>query len=232
MTAPIGVLKFASAGDRLVGDPGMEGTFPFPVCYGTVPGSYRDLIDGSEAACMNLCEAARALERQGACAIAGDCGLMVLYQDELAASVSVPVVASSLSLLPLAERMLGRGKKIGILTGRSKLLSSRHLRAAGADLSRVAIQGMENESHFAAVVLEGRERQNYEKMKHDVLHAVETLLANDAQVGAVLLECSNLTTFAKEVEERFSLPVFDVNLAIEMLYRSQNHINYADKQKE
>lgn len=72
MDSPIGVLKFASAGDRLVGDPGMEGTFTFPVCYGTVPGSYRDLIEGSQEACTNLCAAAKALERQGAWALAGD----------------------------------------------------------------------------------------------------------------------------------------------------------------
>ena len=91
MDSPIGVLKFASAGDRLVGDPGMEGTFTFPVCYGTVPGSYRDLIEGSQEACTHLCKAASGLEKQGACAIAGDCGLMALYQAELASSVSVPV---------------------------------------------------------------------------------------------------------------------------------------------
>ena len=90
---------------------------------------------------------------------------------------------------------------------------------------------MESESHFAAVVLEGRERQDYEKMKRDVRSAVGKLLAKDQQVGAILLECSNLTTFAREVEKQFALPVFDISLAIEMLYRSQNHINYADKQQ-
>lgn len=231
MDSPIGVLKFASAGDRLVGDPGMEGTFTFPVCYGTVPGSYRDLIEGSQEACTHLCKAASGLEKQGACAIAGDCGLMALYQAELASSVSVPVAASSLSLLPLIGYMINSEKKIGIITGHSQLLGQRHLTAAGADMERLAIQGMESESHFAAVVLEGRERQDYEKMKRDVHSAVGRLLAKDQQVGAILLECSNLTTFAREVEKQFALPVFDINLAIEMLYRSQNHINYADKQQ-
>lgn len=131
MDSPIGVLKFASAGDRLVGDPGMEGTFTFPVCYGTVPGSYRDLIEGSQEACTNLCAAAKALERQGAWALAGDCGLMALYQKEIADSVRVPVVSSSLVLLPMIQQMLGETLKVGVLTGHSLLLQKKHLEAVG-----------------------------------------------------------------------------------------------------
>ena len=161
MDSPIGVLKFASAGDRLVGDPGMEGTFTFPVCYGTVPGSYRDLIEGSQEACTNLCAAAKALERQGAWALAGDCGLMALYQKEIADSVRVPVVSSSLVLLPMIQQMLGETLKVGVLTGHSLLLQKKHLEAVGADIEKLVIQGMETQPHFCRVVIEGEDKQDY-----------------------------------------------------------------------
>ena len=60
----IGVLLFATAGDRLKGDPGYPGTFEFPVEYGIVEGSYRDLIEGSPDACRRLCEAAKKLAKK------------------------------------------------------------------------------------------------------------------------------------------------------------------------
>ena len=60
----IGVLLFATAGDRLKGDPGYPGTFEFPVEYGIVEGSYRDLIEGSPDACRRLCEAAKSWQKE------------------------------------------------------------------------------------------------------------------------------------------------------------------------
>lgn len=39
--------------------------------YGVVPGSYRDLLQGSDQVRERLCEAARELEGRGVCAIAG-----------------------------------------------------------------------------------------------------------------------------------------------------------------
>ena len=65
-TSPaIGVLLFESAGERRLGDPGLPGSFPFPVLFGTVSGSYRDLIEGSPAICEELCRAAKDLVRRG-----------------------------------------------------------------------------------------------------------------------------------------------------------------------
>lgn len=224
--APIGVLMFEHAGDRIIGDPGMPGTFPFPIRYGMVQGSYRDLIHGSPQACERLCAAAQRLEQEGVAAIAGDCGLMALYQSALARSVSVPIISSSLVLLPLAQCLIGEDRKIGIITGHSQLLSQQHLLGANADLSRLAIQGMEDQPHFREVVLEGRCPQDYQLMARDVRNAVRLLLERDETIGIILLECSNLTAFAGEVSKHFQLPVLDVNLAIQMLYLVRNHTDY------
>ena len=105
----IGVLLFATAGDRLKGDPGYPGTFEFPVEYGIVEGSYRDLIEGSPDACRRLCEAAKKLAKKNVSAIAGDCGLMALYQRQIADSAGIPVISSSLLFLPFARMMIPTG---------------------------------------------------------------------------------------------------------------------------
>ena len=152
----IGVLLFATAGDRLKGDPGYPGTFEFPVEYGIVEGSYRDLIEGSPDACRRLCEAAKKLAKKNVSAIAGDCGLMALYQRQIADSAGIPVISSSLLFLPFARMMISPGQSVGILTGHSALLGEHHLRAAGAgNPDGIIIYGMQNEPHFKEVVIEG-----------------------------------------------------------------------------
>lgn len=218
--APIGILLFSSAG-RIAGDPGHPDTFSFPVRLGLVEGSYRDLITGSEQARQRLRRGAAALAEQGAAAIAGDCGLMSLYQADLADASGVPVVASSLMLLPQILRMLPSAKTVGILTGHSDLLGEHHLRAAGvADSSRLTVQGMEEEPHFREVVIDGGAAADFFLMRRDVLSAAGKLLQKAPDTGAIVLECSNLATFAGELRQEFSLPVFDINSAVEFLHRA------------
>lgn len=227
MDAPVGILLFESAGGRIVGDPGAEGTFDFPVRYGVVPGGFQDLVEGSPQACERLCRAARILETQGVSAIAGDCGLMVLYQEELSRSVHIPVVSSSLVLLPLLRVMLGAGRQIGVLTGHSKLLGEHHLAAARVREDwEIVIAGMETQPHFRQAVLERSCAQEYSKMAQDVLRAAEELLERSDNLGAILLECSNLTTFAYEITKRYGIPVFDINLAVRMLRAAGDPVNF------
>ena len=66
-------------------------------------------------------EAAKNLEARGVKAIAGDCGFMAIYQQDIARAVSVPVITSSLLLVPLVYRMLAENKKVGILTPHPEL---------------------------------------------------------------------------------------------------------------
>lgn len=225
--SPVGILLFESVGSRIVGDPGAEGTFDFPVRYGVVPGSFQDLIEGSPQACERLCQAARALEAEGVSAIAGDCGLMVLYQEELSQSVDVPVASSSLVLLPLLRAMLGPDRQIGVMTGHSKLLGKHHLAAAGAGEDQgIVLAGMESQSHFRQAVLERSCAQEYPKMARDVLQAAEELLERSDSLGTILLECSNLTPFAHEITRRHGVPVFDINVAIRMLRVAGSPVNF------
>lgn len=214
----IGVLLFATAGDRLKGDPGFLGTFEFPVEYGIVEGSYRDLINGSPDACKRLCEAALKLEQKNVSAIAGDCGLMALYQRQIADSVGIPVISSSLIFIPLVKIMISKEQSIGILTGHSAFLGEDHLRAAGLqNQNGIVIYGMQDEPHFKEVVIEGTTKQEYHKMKEDVLNGVRHLKESCNALGAIILECSNLAVFSAEIAKEYKIPVFDINTAIYMM---------------
>ena len=225
----IGVLLFATAGDRLKGDPGYPGTFEFPVEYGIVEGSYRDLIEGSPDACRRLCEAAKKLAKKNVSAIAGDCGLMALYQRQIADSAGIPVISSSPLFLPFARMMIPPGQSVGILTGHSALLGEHHLRAAGAgNPDGIIIYGMQNEPHFKEVVIEGTAKQDYVRMKEDVLNGVRHLSGACNDLGAVLLECSNLAVFGAEITKEFHIPVFDINTGVYMMQEVLSKKNYCE----
>lgn len=223
----IGILLFATAGDRLKGDPGYPGTFDFPVEYGIAEGSYRDLTDGSPDACVKLCEAAKRLEQLNVSAIAGDCGLMALCQRQLADTVKIPVISSSLLFIPMIRMMISQEQSIGILTGHSALLREHHLRAAGVmDQEGIVIHGMQEEPHFKEVVIEGTARQEYGRMKEDVLNGVEHLRKSCKSLGAIILECSNLAVFSREIVKETGTPVFDINTGIHMMHEIVNKQNF------
>ncbi len=61
----VGVLVFRGESPRVPGDPGHGATFPFPVCYEVVEGTFADLIEGSDAVKGKLCQAVKNLEAKG-----------------------------------------------------------------------------------------------------------------------------------------------------------------------
>jgi len=117
----VGILMLDTRFPRIVGDMGNAGTFPFPVRYHRVTGAAPDLVvrRGAEGLLDAFITGARALEAEGVGAITTNCGFLIKYQAQLAASVSVPVFTSTLLLVPLVHRMLSPGRRVGIMTARS-----------------------------------------------------------------------------------------------------------------
>ena len=67
------------------------------------------------------------------------------------------------------------------------------------------------------MVIEGQGRHDYDLMRRDVLRAAEKLLDRGRPVGGLLLECSNLCTYAWELSQTLRLPVFDIGTAAQFL---------------
>jgi len=223
----IGVLVFSGTSPRIPGDPGHAHTFSYPVCYGVVEGTFADLIDGSEQIKQHLIDTVTALKAAGVEGIVGDCGLMSLYQDELGSLCGLPVITSSLSLIPFIWNMLGREGPIGVITGHSQLLKQTHLTHSGwTDDIKLVIQGMEKESHFAEIVINGGKHLDPIRMQQDLLSATKKLLEQNSTIRAIILECSNLSSYSKTVYEMTKLPVFDIIAVANLLSYALNPPDY------
>jgi len=114
----LGILALDTSFPRIRGDVGCPATFDFPVKYATVQGADPEHVVhlGSDAALPHFVRAAESLIEEGCVGIATTCGFLARWQRELAHELSVPVLTSSLFLVPLVARMLPAHRKVGVVT--------------------------------------------------------------------------------------------------------------------
>lgn len=217
----IGILMLDTRFPRIPGDMGNAATFPFPVLYHRVAGASPDRVvrRGERELLPAFIEGARHLEREGVRAITTNCGFLARFQAELAAAVSVPVFTSSLMLVPLVHRMLAPGRAVGILTVDGSSLGPAHLAAAGVspDIPTV-VAGLETEKEFTRVLLDDMMELDVELARAEHLAVAGRLLAEHPEVGAIVLECTNMPPYRADIERATGLPVFDITTLVRMVH--------------
>jgi Asp/Glu/hydantoin racemase len=209
----VGILMLDTRFPRIPGDMGNALTFPFPVRYHRVAGASPDLVVRRGAAGLldAFVEGAQALAREGVGAVTTNCGFLVKFQRELAAAVEIPVLSSSLLLVPLVHRMLAPGRRVGILTVSATTLTPEHLAGAGiGDDVPLAVAGLETEKEFSRVLLGDELELDVDLAREEHVRVARRLVTDHADVGAIVLECTNMPPYAPDVQRATGLPVFDI----------------------
>jgi len=216
----IGVLSLETNFPKPPGHIKNPSSFNFPLVYKIVKGAtVKRVLEPDEALLQQFIQAAQELEAEGVKAITGSCGFLVLFQRELANAVTIPVFTSSLIQVPLVHSMLGQNTKVGILTGNKSSLTKEYLAKVGADQIPIAIEGLEGQKEFREVILEGKRPDlNIDKLRGEVLSAAKHLYATNPEIGALVLECTDLSYFAPAIQAELSLPIFDLTSLTEMVY--------------
>ena len=220
---PIGILCLETHYGRPPGHIRNASTFRFPVMYRIVKGAtaVRVVMEADPELLNPFVRAAQELEREGVMAITGSCGFLALFQDQLADSVNIPVFASSLIQIPMVSRMLRRDQKVGILTACKSTLTEAHLKSVGAESVPVCIAGMDHQKEFCEVVIDGcRNELNVARLQQEVLAVVEKLSADHPEMGALVVECTDLPPFAHLIQEKIGVPVFDIVTLTNMVYET------------
>ncbi len=209
--ARLGILMLEARFPRIPGDMGNAATWPFPVLYKVVPGASPERVVCDKAAGLldRFLDAAAELVRLGADGITTNCGFLSLHQREIAARAGVPVAASSLMQIPFVERLLPPGRRVGVLTVSAASLTAEHLIAAGAD-PQTPFVGTDRGAEFTRVMLGNEDRLDVAAAERDILDAGDELIASRPEIGAVVLECTNMAPYARALRERLRLPVFDI----------------------
>jgi len=210
--APLGILMLEARFPRILGDMGNGLTWPFPVLFRVVRGAspMRVVEQGAAGLLDAFIEAARDLVDLGAEGITTNCGFLSLFQAELAAAVKVPVATSALMQVPWVQATLPPGKRVGVITVNKAGVTPRHLEAAGVPLD-VPMEGTEGGREFFRVLIRAEKQDlDVDLARQDILDAAARLTARHPEVGAIVLECTNMPPYAADVAEATGLPVHDI----------------------
>jgi hypothetical protein len=210
--APLGILMLEAKFPRIPGDMGNGTTWPFPVLYRVVEGATPEkvVLKGAAGTLPDFIAAAKELVRLGAEAITTNCGFLALFQKELAAAVGVPVATSSLMQVPWVQATLPPGKRVGLVTVSGSTLTPKHLEGAGVPLDTPLV-GTENGKEFFRVLIKAeKEDMDMDLAERDVVEAGKELVAKNPDVGAIVLECTNMPPYAAALQKEVGLPVYDI----------------------
>ena len=222
----VGILMLDTQFPRIVGDMGNALTFDFPVRYHRVAGASPDFVvrKPDRDLLPHFIEGARFLEREGVRAISTNCGFLSKFQKEIAAAVKIPVFTSSLMLVPLVHRMLAPGRAVGILTVDGSSLTPEHFRGAGIgpDVATV-VAGLEGEKEFTRVLLDDLLTLDVEAAREEHVSVVRRMIAQHPEVGAIVLECTNMPPYRADIQRVTGLPVFDIVTLVRMVHDALTH---------
>ena len=219
---PIGILMLETQFPRIPGDIGNATTWDFPVLYKIVKKATPDLVvrKGAPGLLQPYIQAAQELEKEGVGAITTNCGFLALFQKEMASAVNIPVFTSSLMQVPLAYVMIKPSQKVGIITVHSKSLTQKHLSCVGADQIPHVIYGTEGEEEFSRVILDDEMELDVDKSRDELVRVAKQMLLEHPEVGAVVLECTNMPPYAASIQKEINLPIFDIYTLVIMVYRA------------
>lgn len=219
----IGVLMLDSTFPRICGDIGNARTWDFPVLYKKVEGGTpkKVVLDLTLEDIQPFIEGARELEAAGVKAITTSCGFLALFQEELSNSVSIPVFTSALLFVPMLSRMIGKNRKIGILTANKKTLTQQHLKSVGIENIPCKIVGLEEREMFTNFTVQNWDYVDVEACRRELIEAAKELTM-DGDIGIVVLECTNMPPYTRDIQEVVGLPVFDIVMLTNMFYRAMN----------
>ncbi|SOB89339.1 aspartate/glutamate racemase family protein [Stappia indica] len=209
--AAVGILMLEARFPRIPGDMGNALTWPFPVHYRIVRDATPDraVRQGASGLLDAFIAAGRELVADGVDGITTNCGFLSLFQRDLQAALQVPVAASSLMQVPLVDRLLPPGKRAGILTISAGSLTGAHLAAAGCPAD-TPVMGTEGGREFTRAILDNEEALDVEAARADNVEAAKALLARNPEVGAIVLECTNMVPYAADIRAATGVPVYSI----------------------
>ena len=210
--AHIGILMLEARFPRIRGDMGNALSWPFPVHYRVVRGASPERVvhRRAEGLLDAFIEAGRELVADGADGVTTNCGFLSLYQAELSAALAVPVAASSLMQAALIQATLPPGRRVGILTISAEALTPEHLAKAGVP-EGTPVMGTEGGAELTRVILGDEPRLDVAAARADMIEAARALTAAHPDLGAILLECTNMVPYAADVRAATGLPVHSIH---------------------
>ncbi|WP_247800718.1 hypothetical protein [Bradyrhizobium sp. 191] len=187
-------------------------TFEHPAIFETVPGAWvENVVRGDPSLELPYVKAAQRLVERGAIAISSNCGFSIRHQTAIAAAVNVPVIMSSLLLIPALLRQLPAFGKISVLTYDSAHCSEDLLGVDDAtQRARIIVGGIEGGEFWHNELKRPVPPTSVASIEADVAACVERLRRTNPEIAVILLECAGFPIVAPAIRRLTRLPVYDI----------------------
>lgn len=207
---PLGILALDVAYPLIPGNVVNAYTYNFPVRVKIVKGATTKRIFNNDRTLLDdFIQTAKELENEGVRAISGACGYFANFQEEMAEALNVPVFMSALVQAPWIKISLKKEKKIGVICAKGDSITKKMLESVGInDSSYLVIKGLEDTEQFGSLVKCTKTEFNNNIVRNEVVGASLELAENN-DLGAILLECSDLPPYSADIQRATNLPVFD-----------------------
>jgi len=217
----IGILLLNCWFAYMPGNVANASTYNFPVLYklleeATIP----KILDADASLLDMIVKGGMELEKQGVRAIVGACGYFGHFQKEASIRLNIPTFLSSVLQAPIIARSLKPNQKLGIICGSSPHLTPGLLSQCGIDdLSHIVIVGAENCLEMQNIG-KGTGHLNSYLVEQELVSLAKEFVNKNPDIGAILLECSDMPPYAWAIQNAVRLPVFDYVTMINWIYNA------------
>lgn len=221
--SPIGILVLNAGYPLMPGNMAHAASFEFPVRYKVVDlptGWWQDL---NEEKYQIFIRAAKELEEEGVGAITTGCGLFIVWQKRAAEELKIPLFTSPLLLVPMISKTIGTHRKVGIITAAGKRFHEpRFLEASGINDEIPFVVGeLDTCSEFMDCIRnQAKSQMDTALFERQVVNLAKDMIFKAPDIGAILLECSDIPPFSAAISEKTNLPVFDFVSFTHMMYHA------------
>ena len=198
--------------EKLKGNSTNLESYDYPVQIRRVEGASAEsiVIKPDETVLQRMVSVMEEMIEEGVKAITTSCGFNAIHQKRLADSVSVPVFTSSLMQIPFVLRTLKEGQSVVVITARKASLTPLHFRNCGvADSDPVHVVGMEEWEEWGKVLDSNVPEVDMGLIEKEIIEAGLMAKKQYPDVGAFVLECTDMPPFSQAIRNGTGLPVFD-----------------------
>lgn len=204
-------------------------TYDFPVRMRGVPNLDIDRLFRADPTIADdiIALGKHMIEKEGIRALCSACGFFGNFHKQVAEALDIPVALSSLVQIPWIKSIIKPHQKIGVLTADASSLTDQLLENCFVeDPGLLIVKDLRHGPEFSAI-LEYRGQFDNGKVREEVVAAALELLEGEEDIGAILLECSDMPPYAYAVQQATQLPVFDFITLIKWLHNSTTQKPYS-----
>ena len=141
-------------------------------------------------------------------------------------ALTVPVFTSALLQVPLVQCMIGFERTVGVITANKVALTETHMRACGiTEDMKVEVFGLEDAPEWSKIFDRPDEAFDIEAVSKEIIGVAQKAVEEFPDMGAIVLECTDLPPYAKRMSEALGLPVFDFSSMMGHMAIALGHID-------